>query len=242
MSSPKQAFNLRPVGYLIAQDASGRLSSTESAGTYYGVDRLPPFIAPDPVIRKAIGEPPVDDPGLFEALDNYFDNIKDAPTPFIPERDEATSLFLALHTADIALELLFCELAFGPSEQERTAAYPEFVGDRPNVGVTYGFDVSWPACTHSAIRQPGIVPKNKNWLTRLNSWGLLCHYEDALRLRSEYLLAYPYPPFDVFLVHSISRSGRIEGTPIGIVPGAQYKNKKNKRNTGQSPISEAKNR
>jgi hypothetical protein len=206
MSSPQQAFNLRPVGYLITQDASGKLSPTGSAGTYYGVDRLPPFIAADPAIREALGEPPIDNPELFQAFEDYFTMVKDVPTPFLPRYEEAMSLLLSLGASGIALELVFCELAFGSSEQERTAAYPNVVGDRPNVGITYGFDVSWPACTHSAIRQPGVVPKNENWLRRLNRWGLLCDCEDALRLRSDYLVTYPYPPFDIFLVHSISRS------------------------------------
>lgn len=206
MSSPEQALRLCPVGYLIVQDATGRLSPTESAGTYYGVDRLPPFITPEPMIREALGEPVLDDSRLYETLDNYLAKAKDGPTPFIPQRDEATSLFMALQPAGIPLELLFCELAFGSTEHERIGAYPQFVEVRPKIVTTYGFDVSWPTCTHSAIRQPGVVPGNANWLCRLNEWGLLSSYEDAARLRSEYLAVYPYPPFDIFLVHSVCRA------------------------------------
>ncbi len=203
MSSQQQTVNLCPVGYLIAQDAAVGLSPNESAGTYYGVDRQPPFIAPDPIIRMALGEPPLDDSRLFDALDNYFNKVKDAPTPFIVQREVATSLFTSLRPGGVPLELLFCELALESTDEERRGAYPSFVEARPQIRTTYGFDVSWPACTHSAIRQPGLVPKNENWLRRLNKWGLLSRHEDALRLRSEYTVAYPYPPFDIFLVHSV---------------------------------------
>jgi hypothetical protein len=100
------------------------------------------------------------------------------------------------------LELVFCELAWQSGEEERCAFYqPAKLA--ATIRVTYGFDVSWPECKHSAILQPGVVPGNAAWRGRLNQYGLLQSYSDAIELRSEYLAAHQHPPFDVFVVHGL---------------------------------------
>jgi hypothetical protein len=63
--------------------------------------------------------------------------------------------------------------------------------------------VSWPNCKHSAILQPGVLQHNQSWRHRCNEWGLLDNYNHAISLREEYLAVYPYPPFDVYLVHKV---------------------------------------
>ncbi len=60
-----------------------------------------------------------------------------------------------------------------------------------------------PTCNHSAILQPGVVPSSQPWRQKLNQFGLLNNYEDAVELRAEYLAIYLYPPFDIYMVHKV---------------------------------------
>ena len=193
-SSP---HSLQPAGFLIVEDA--RAVQARSGVNYHGVDRRPPLYAPDDSIRIRLGEPFVTDPRLHSALDQYFDAICN-PTPFIGDYEAATSLFESLCSFDYALELLYCEVAWTTEEEETPRRYPvSLLPGRSSL--TYGFDVSWPSANHSAIFQPGVVPGNPKWLQKLNEWGLLNDYDDAVLLREEYLAVYPNPPFEVFLVH-----------------------------------------
>jgi hypothetical protein len=193
--------NTSPLGYLIVLSGGVRIHDTSRP--YYGVDRLPPIIAPDPAIRDFLGEPLVDDPALKNALDEWMDMVTEPPfTPILRSYERARRLLDSLQSL-YALELLLCELAWQEGEEDRVCAYPRLEGGRGDVVQTYGYDVSWPGCNHSAIRQPGVVSYDADWMRRLNQWGLLDSYEDAVHLREMYLRCYPYPPFDVFVVHDV---------------------------------------
>jgi hypothetical protein len=191
-----------PAGYLIVQEAEAARNSNSyfrNFGRYYGVDRLPPFIAPDPAIREMLQEPPITDVRLSEALEEWFD-FRSGLTAFIPSHNEAFRLLTTFQSFDFRLELVYCQMAWREGEEERLKAYSPVEGDPPVISMTYGFDVSWPGCNHSAIFQPGIVPTTPSWREKLNERGLLDDYKDAARLRDEYLVVYPCPPFDIFLV------------------------------------------
>jgi hypothetical protein len=205
MSKIPESYYLTCAGYLILQEPNEALLSDEYRrrfGLYCGVDRVPPLIAPDPAIRQAIGEVPLEDVRLAKTIDEWFDTRLGA-TAFIPSHYQALRLFLAFREHGFRFELVLCQLACKEGEEERQAAYAMTDEAAPTVSLTYGFDVSWPSCTHSAILQPGVVPTSLPWRQKLNQHGLLSDYEDATRLRDEYLLVYPYPPFDIFLVHKI---------------------------------------
>jgi hypothetical protein len=202
MNNTTFRFQLAPAGYLIVQDSEdARLSNPyrEKFGVYYGVDRLPPFIAPDPAIRALLGQAPVVDPVLKDALHQWFES-RSGETAFIRNGQRALDLLNVFRTRGFRLELLFCELACGEGEEERVSAYGSLEGARLPMSLQYGFDVSWPGCNHSAIIQPGIVPNSACWRGKLNEYGLLSDYDDGLGLRSAYLAIYPNPPFDIFLV------------------------------------------
>jgi hypothetical protein len=206
MISNELPYNLTSVGYLIVQDPEEAREHDEyrrTFGRYCGVDRLPPFIPPDREVRALLGEPLVQDERFFAALDEWFD-ARPETTAFIADDCQAFRLFETLRSFDFRLELLYCELAWNDEEEERRAAYVPVMGSPPVVSKTYGFDVSWPRCNHSAILQPGAVPNNPRWRGKLNNDGLLDDYKDALRLREEYLNVYPYPPFDVYLIHRVT--------------------------------------
>jgi hypothetical protein len=192
--------NLLPVGYLIVEATA--LQIQPGGQTYQGVDRLPHFVPPEPEIREYFREPLVKDKRLYRALDEWF-ATRDGPIAFIPSAKQALRLFDTFVSYGYGLELLFCHLAWQPGEEGRVAAYRPVAEVPTSFAITYGFDVSWPAATHSAIYQPGVVPENPGWLKRLNEWGLLSTYEDAKQLREEYLAVYPYPPFDIYLVHKV---------------------------------------
>lgn len=202
MNAIRSMHNLSPVGYLILQeDESARQSNgnMRSIGHYFGVDRLPALFPPDDAIREALGEPPIQDVRLKAVIEEWFDS-RFANTAFIPDGNRAFRLLKAFHSFGFPFELVHCDLAWTHGEEERLKDYTATDQLPPTVSCTYGFDVSWPRCNHSAIIQPGVVPSNLAWCQKLNLYGLLSDYEDAARLRDEYLLAYPYPPFDIYFV------------------------------------------
>jgi hypothetical protein len=205
MTKTPAPYNLAPAGYLIVQDSKQARFTNDyrkAFGPYFGVDRLPPFIAPEPEIRKQLGMPPVQDMRLYAALNEWFD-IQSGSSAFIPNRTQALRLFKALQGYGFQLELVYCQLAWTEGEAERLNAYTGAEEKPPVVSLTYGFDISWPSCNHSAILQPGIVPSSLRWRQKLNPHGLLNNFEDAAQLRAEYIAVYPYPPFDIYLVHKV---------------------------------------
>lgn len=206
MNKNPASYNLAPAGYLIVQESEqARLTNDyrRAFGPYFGVDRLPPFIAPDPEIRKQLGEPPVQDMRLYAALDEWF-AIHSGGNAFIPGRNQAVRLLRVFQACGFQLELVYCQLAWKDGEEERLNAYA-MAGEKPPVILlTYGFDVSWPSCNHSAILQPGVVPSSLVWREKLNRYGLLNDYEDAAQLRDEYLSVYPYPPFDIYSLSKVA--------------------------------------
>jgi len=195
-----EARILTPVGDLLVRSAN----SLPITRPYHGVDRLPYLIAPEPAIRVAIGEPLVTDRRLYDALDWWFDN-KDAGPPFICARFDALRIFGDLQASGFSLEVLFCEAATRPQSDGPAWRYRDFADNLPDADalVTLGFDVSWPECTHSAIRQPDFIDRNPAWQARLNSWGLLECHKDARSLREEYLRECPGPDLDIFRVHAV---------------------------------------
>ena len=202
MTTAIHSHSMTPVGYLIVQDSGGLSLIGSTKKRYFGVDRLPPLIAPDPMIRQEVGEPLVENERLKDALEQLFD-LKEVKTPFLQNLMKAIQLRDALQLSGLRLELLFCDVVNDSDAQKRSSAFPTVSEDRPAISSTYGYDVSWPSCTHSAIRQPGVVPGSTVWQERLNERGLLSNYTDAAALREEYLRVYQYPPFDIFLVHKI---------------------------------------
>lgn len=70
------SYNLTPAGYLIVQEFQQAMLSNDyrrDFGPYFGVDRLPPLIPPETIIRDALGEPPVQDVRLNKALEEWFE-------------------------------------------------------------------------------------------------------------------------------------------------------------------------
>ncbi len=196
---------LAPAGYLLVQESEAARTSNEyrqTFGLYSGVDRLPALFPSDPTIRRAIGKGPFEDVHLASLVEKWFDSRLEG-TAFIPDTDEALALSRAFQTAGFQFDLLFCQLAWREGEEERLKAYTIKHEALPIASLVYGFDVSWPTCNHSAILQPGVVPSSLTWRAKLNRYGLLDEYEDARRLREEYLAVYPYPPFDIYLVSKV---------------------------------------
>jgi hypothetical protein len=193
-------------GYLILQDCETARLSIEyrrAFGPYCGVDRLPPLLPPDPVACPASGDAPVPDARLGAAVAEWLDS-RFANTAFIPTRRQALPLLRAFQGHGLRFELVYCQLAWQPGEEERLNSYASTNDQVAAEAITYGFDVSWPTCNHSAILQPGVVPASAAWRAKLNRYGLLTNYEDAAALRREYLAVYPYPPFDIYVVHGMS--------------------------------------
>jgi len=200
------APGLAHAGYLILRSVEDVLPHEEFRRRvrYRGVDRYPLFIAPQPEIRRALGEPLIEDPRLYSAIDELFD-AGYGNTAFIPEFGDARRLWRAFQELGFAFELLYCQLAWRCGEEDRLKDYPALQRAPPAVSQTYGFDVSWPGCNHSAIAQPGLVSAESPWWQKLNQYGLLDDYESATTLREEYLRVYPYPPFDIYLVHAMEK-------------------------------------
>lgn len=205
MSQNLTLHNFAPAGYLILQESDQTRLSNEyrrDFGPYFGVDRLPQLFPPEAAIREAIGEPPVKDMRLYAALEEWFDSHF-GNTAFIPSRSQALRLLNAFQECGFQFELVYCQLAWKEGEEGRLNAYAKTDEKSPEISLTYGFDISWPSCNHSAILQPGIVPHSLPWRQKLNQHGLLNNYEDAAELRAEYLAIYPYPPFDIYMVHKV---------------------------------------
>jgi hypothetical protein len=199
---------LHGAGYLILERPDATSVSNEcgrGCGRYLGVDRLPGIVAPEPAIRAAIGAPPVRDAAMRALIEEWFD-ARFGDTAFIESQLQAQRLLKGFRSHGLDFELVYCEVAWVRGEENRLAAYPATADAGPDILLTYGFDVSWPTCKHSAIRQPGVVPSNPSWRSRLNEHGLLDEYADATRLRAEYLKTYPYPPFDTYAVHKIPQA------------------------------------
>jgi hypothetical protein len=139
---------------------------------------------------------------LYATLEEWFE----APLEyiaFLPLQDQAWRLWKAFQQSGFHFDLVYCQLAWNVGEEDRMKAYAKTDEYVPGIARTYGFDVSWPSCKHSAILQPGVVPSSLSWRQRLNEYGLLNDYESAAELRAEYIAVYPYPPFDIYLVHKL---------------------------------------
>jgi hypothetical protein len=206
MNGFHESINLAVAGFLILQDCDeARLSDEyrQAFGSYCGVDRLPHLFPSDPVIRQMIGEPAIQDTRLAGTIDEWFDSSF-GNTAFIAHHNQAIRLFDAFKSFGFRFELVCCQLAWREGENKRLSDYPKTEERFPQVSGTYGFDVSWPTCNHSAIFQPGIVPTTLSWKQKLNPYGLLNDYKDAAMLRDDYLAIYPHPPFDIFLVHKVA--------------------------------------
>ena len=207
MSQKPASYNFAPAGYLILQESEQARLTNEyrrNFGPYSGVDRLPPLFPPETAIRQALGEPPIQDVRLYAALEEWFD-ARFGNTAFIPGRSQALQLLKAFQTCGFQFELVYCQLAWKEGEEERLNAYATTDEKPPVVSLTYGFDVSWPSCNHSAILQPGVVPSSLPWRQKQNQYGLLNDFEDAAELRAEYLAVYPYPLFDIYVVHKVGQ-------------------------------------
>ena len=205
MSQDAALYNLASAGYLILQESEEARLTNEyrrNFGPYSGVDRLPALFPPEAAVRQAIGEPPVQESRLYATLEEWFDFCS-GNTAFIPGLDQALRLLKAFQACGFRFELVYCQLAWKEGEEDRLSSYATTDEQAPVVSRTYGFDVSWPTCKHSAILQPGVVPSSLPWRQKLNQFGLLNDYQDAAELRAEYLAAYPYPPFDIYMVHSV---------------------------------------
>jgi hypothetical protein len=205
MNSENTHFQLGPAGYLILQEPEHARSSNEynrSFGYYCGVDRIPPLFPPDVAI-KVFGANTTQHPRLNAAIFEWLDDARSPISAFIPSRKQATNLLSTFKSFGLPLDLIFCELAWQADDKDRVKSYSPVDDDAPPICQTYGFDVSWPSCTHSAILQPGLVPSNPAWRQRLNANGLLNDYRDAFTLRDEYLKIYPSQPFDIYRVHKV---------------------------------------
>jgi hypothetical protein len=202
----KLPLNLNPAGYLLLQNPEvARRSNTyrENFGVYSGVDRIPPILPPPKTASEYLGTAPFRADELHAAREQWLDS-RFGNTAFIPSRDIASRLLMAFRSFGYQLELVFCDLAWTKGEESRLGSYPVFDDGLPADSLTLGFDISWPTCNHSAILQPGIVPGNPAWRSRLNTFGLLDDYGDATTLRDEYLIVYPYPPMDIYLVKRVT--------------------------------------
>lgn len=205
MNENAAQHNLVPAGYVIlrgAQEAGLSDDYRRAFGCYSGVDRLPMLLPTDAVIREVLGEPPVQDASLAATIEQWLDS-RFGNTAFISSRDQALRLLKSFRACGFNFELAYCELAWAKGEEDRLTAYATIDDGPPVDSEMCGFDVSWPTCNHSAILQPGIVPSSPVWRARLNQYGLLKEYEDAVTLRDEYLVLYPYPPFDIYIVHNL---------------------------------------
>ncbi|HEY2841609.1 MAG TPA: hypothetical protein VGJ26_20785 [Pirellulales bacterium] len=195
-------------GYLILQvsdDAELSNDYRRRIGTYRGVDRLPPFLYPDDTVRLALNAPLVDDPQIRAALETWFEIHTDA-TPFLKSFSDAARVLGSMEPVGIRLEIVYCQIAGTDEDDDRRQSHAGSCEGSALVTSFYGFDVSWPSCNHSAILQPGVVPESAEWRSQLNEFGLLGCYSDAVALRDEYVRAYPYPPFEIFLVYQVATS------------------------------------
>jgi hypothetical protein len=211
MSRDYERFRLSAAGYLLLTNAANSSAAVENRGTtdpYAGVDRIPPLIALDDIARQKSRNFGGHDVSLGTVIDEWLDS-RFGNTAFIPSHARSLQLLDAFESFGWPLDLVFCQVAWNESKTSNVHLYGPADEVPPVISVTYGFDVSWPTCNHSAIRQPGIVPTSLTWRKRLNQFGLLTDYEEADVLRNEYLVAYPYPPFEIYLVHKVAVKGEL---------------------------------
>ena len=106
-------YELMPAGYLIVRQADD-LRSTDAYhrqfGPYYGVDRRPPFLAPDDAIREVLGIAPIPEGEFKRALTEWYET-QISSTAFIPSYSRALRWLKALQSQGVRLELLYCDLA-----------------------------------------------------------------------------------------------------------------------------------
>ncbi|GAC1475365.1 MAG: hypothetical protein NVSMB9_27730 [Isosphaeraceae bacterium] len=196
--------HFKPAGYLILQDAEAardRNSYHQEFGLYCGVDRQFVYPSRDGIDLATSDHFTID--GLEQIVSDFWDKQTNF-TAFLADFGTALSFYHQIRTYLERIELVYCDLAITSGEEDRLDAYEETSRPDDRIILMYGFDVSWPWANHSAIIQPGVVPDNPTWKGRLNRWGLLDSFEDALTLRKEYLEVYPYPPFDIYLVHKLN--------------------------------------
>jgi hypothetical protein len=172
MSERIQVYSLTPVGYLIVEPTEHKDPYGRKTLLYRGVDRVPLFLAPDDEIRRLLGAPLVENEELRSVLEEWYDARSDL-TRFMPCAAQAMQLLESFHRLQFRFELLFCRLAWTANEAERVSQYAPVDGEPLAIATTYGFDVSWPTCNHSAIWQPGVVPESAAWQAKLNRFGLL---------------------------------------------------------------------
>ena len=217
MKTESLTYNLTPAGYLIVlspENARDSNDYTRRFGLYAGVDRLPPKPAPDRATETFLGKDGARVPELESLADTWLYARLEAGE-FIPDLTLASWVRNQFQSFGLQYDLVYCELAWRSGEEDRLKAYQPVLGGPPTISETYGFDISWPSCTHSAILQPGVVPGNPTWLSRLNQYGLLSEYDDAVTLRDRYLRVCPCPPFDIYLVHKLRLDSSSSALPSG---------------------------
>lgn len=152
---------------------------------YYGIDREPYFISPNPDIRKALNLPLETNEKRALAISKweyeidrrgYIDTFEVARLlqEVFSSFNETISTIMCLVWLKGLMETLPIELL--PSQQV------------PQGYIFYGFDVSWPVSSyHSGIFQPNFLKHNPAWLTKLNKYGLIANIEDAKNFRDSFV-------------------------------------------------------
>ena len=194
--------NVAPLGYLLVSRVLAEVPGTELL--YYGVDRLPAFCPTYGPIREFFGEPPEQDPIVAAAIDEWH-AIADEPyfTRITPDYEQALRLMSILGQR-APLEMVFCELAWGPGEEKWLSRFRPFFGQPQNATLFYGYDVAWRECTESAITEWACAAEQKGiWAGRLNRWGLLNTYADALELWRAVTRPDLAEEFQIFRVHRV---------------------------------------
>jgi len=204
MNQPR-SFALKPAGYLIVEDVRAVRRAFKT--NYHGIDRLPKMYHADVWYKRVYENPEGSDRRLDDAL-LALEEVAGPNAAFIAEYSAALRLLQTFRNLNYVFELLYCDVAHAENENY-VEVYPAN-SSHAGASLTLGFDICWPTANHSAIFQPGVVPRfsdekpgDPHWREKLNKWGLLDDYQDATRLRDEYLAVYPYPPFDIFLVNKV---------------------------------------
>jgi hypothetical protein len=158
-STESAMYKVSVAGYLLLEQPEEGMQESEywrSFGRYCGVDRLPKLITADTAVRELIGEPPIQDPMLGVVIEEWLDT-RSGKSAFIASRNKAIRLLNEFRRFQLSFEFVYCELAWKEGEEERLSDYPTSNEAPPAFSLTYGFDVSWPSCNHSAIFQPGVI-------------------------------------------------------------------------------------
>jgi hypothetical protein len=172
------------LGYLLADpnrylyDVPDRL--------YFGIDREPYFIAPNPLIREEMGIPLETNKKKVELLTKWFDNSFRRGS-FFDSYEAAVSLQKNFLDVGEALDLIVCEIWLeGLMKPLPIELLPPT--QPPSGYIIYGFDVSWPTGSFdSRLRQPSFLSDEPSWIKKLNEYGLLSNLEDAKAFRNAYL-------------------------------------------------------